>query len=107
MKNKLIGFATGLAVGVGAGVAVKQYFSSEKGKKMTDVAQKTFEDFKTYIKPRLKMVKEMNEAKYKQIVTLAAGEYGIVKKLSGEKIEDLICKTLKMWDNFTEVGEPI
>jgi gas vesicle protein len=80
MKNNLTKFLAGAAAGAGLAVAANKYLESDAGKKTSEGAKKMWLDFE-----------KISKSKYKRI-----------QKLSEEKVEDLIDKTLKMWDEFLE-----
>ena len=105
MKSKLLGFLSGLAVGAGLVIAAKKYSESECGQKTIEDMKKMMSDFYNFVSPKVKMVKNLSRAKYRQIINEAAEEYGKIKKLSDETIEELISRTLDMWSDFLENNE--
>lgn len=102
MNKSLLKFMTGAAVGVGLSVAVNKYLKSDAGKKTTESARKMLSDFYDFVSPEIKMIKKLSQAKYKQIISAAAKEYGKIKKLSEDAVEDLVENTLSFWDDFLE-----
>lgn len=103
MKKDLAKFLAGAAVGAGLGIAASKYLDSESGKKSKESLKKIFTEFYAFLGPRIKMVKNLTKAKYKEIITEAAHDYGKAKKMSAGTVDDLIEKTVQMWDDF--IGE--
>ena len=97
-----MGFLAGAVVGAGLGAAADKYFASEPGKKTAETAKKMLADFYDFVSPQIKMVKRISRAKYKQIIISAAEEYGRIKKISENAVEELIEKTFAMWEDFPE-----
>ena len=103
--KKIIGFLSGSAVGMGLGIAAGKYMESEEGKKTKENAKKMFADFCKFAEPKIKMAKNLGRAKYKQIIAAAGQEYGKMRKISDEAIEELVEKTFSMWDDFMKTQE--
>lgn len=102
MEKSFGKFLAGAAVGTAAGVALGKYLASEEGKKKKEKMMKRWADWHAYMRSKMEDMKGMEKSKYKQIITSVAEEYGKVKKLSDDVIDDLVKKTLALWDGVLE-----
>ena len=92
-------------MGAGLGIAAGKYLESEEGKIKKEKMKKMFSDFCSFAGSKMKMIKNLNKAKYKQVITSAAEEYGKMKKISEESIQELVNRTMELWDDFLENKE--
>lgn len=105
MKKDFIKFLMGVAVGTGMTIAAKNYMETEKGKKVAEDTKNMLNDFYKYASSKIKMIKDMSTSKYSQAIRGAAEEYGKMKQLSNEMVEELVRKTLVMWNDFNGIAE--
>lgn len=105
MKKHLVGFVAGAATGVALAIAAKKFMETEQGQQTAENAKKVWKDFSKFLEEKKKMIKSMTNVKYKDIVVQAAKEYGKIKSLPDEMVDELIKRTLVMWNEFGPMME--
>jgi gas vesicle protein len=101
IQTHLFKFFLGLLVGSAVGFSAGKYLESEDGKKAKEKTRKKMSEFYEFLSHKMNSLKGATKEKYNQTIADAAHEYGKMKKLSNEAVDDLIKKTTKLWDNFS------
>jgi hypothetical protein len=100
MDNGAIKFLAGAAVGALLTKAAIKYSETEEGKMKKEKMQKMIKDFSNFVVPRVKNMADISRMRYKKIVSMAASDFGKIKNLSEQEIEDLEGQTLELWEKF-------
>ena len=99
-KGDTLKFLEGAVAGLALGIAASMFLSSKTGKALKKEVKDTAADFYEYIAPKLKKIKKMSEAEYKEFMRISAQKYGELKKLSEDKISELVQEAQKSWHHF-------
>jgi hypothetical protein len=100
MNKNAINFLAGLAMGAILTKAAIKYSETEEGKKRKEKIKKMMADFYNFILPRVKNIGDLSRMRYRKIVNIAAEDFGKIKKLTEDEIQDLEEQTLELWEKF-------
>ena len=100
MKKTKSHLLEGALVGAALGIAAGLLFAPKAGKKLRGDIQNRAADFYKYIAPKVKQLKKMSEAQYKQFIKTAVANYGKVRKLSKAETKELMGYAENFWKHF-------
>jgi len=95
-KFLLEGGLVGAALGVAAGLL----FAGTSGKKLRGDINKRSAEFYAQLAPKLKKVKKLGEAEYKNLAKNALGTYAKARKLSANEEKAILAEAHKSWKHL-------
>lgn len=98
--KKSFKFLQGAVVGAILGAAAGMFMNSKKGQQVVEDAKDIMADFYKSVSPKLKKMKKITEAEYKEFMKTAAEKYSKAKQISEEKTSELIGEAQKSWNHF-------
>ncbi len=94
--NLLEGAVVGMILGVAAGI----FLQSKKGKEIQENVKHTVADFYKNVAPKIKKMKKLGKEEYDVFMKSAVENYGKARKMSAEKIKELMTEVKKSWNHL-------
>jgi len=101
-KNTSLKVFGGVVAGAALAIAAAAFLRSKQGKKLTKNMQTMLQDFYDYLAPELKKIKNFTKEEYEKFVEDGAKKYGEMKKLSQDKVKELIGEAKNSWKQFSK-----